>query len=79
MTLPANAYLCWNLVTCEKCGSFDRPMGYNDKQTGDFYHVCQTCDHRWVAITAEEERAAAEARMDDALNTGIYLPSRRGH
>ncbi|WP_406867105.1 hypothetical protein [Paraburkholderia fungorum] len=70
MTLPANSYLCWDHVTCEHCGSRDRPMGYNDNQSSDFYHACQKCGHRWVAITAEEERAAAEERMKDALSTG---------
>ena len=67
MTLPAGAYLCGHPETCEKCETFDRPMGYNDKQSGDFYQVCRKCGHQWVALTAEEQRADAEERMKDAL------------
>ncbi|WP_168991647.1 hypothetical protein [Paraburkholderia sp. UYCP14C] len=42
-------------------------MGYNDKQSGDFFQVCRKCGHQWVALTAEEQRADAEERMKDAL------------
>ncbi|WP_306453736.1 MULTISPECIES: H-NS histone family protein [unclassified Burkholderia] len=69
MTLPSGSYLCWDRVACKECAAVDRPMGYNDKLSGDFYHVDRTCGYQWVAITAEEEELAAEERMKDALGT----------
>lgn len=76
MTLPANSCLCWDRISCEQCGCFDRPMGYTDNRSGAFHHVCQQCGHQWVAISAEDERAAAEGRVNDALNTRRYASGR---
>ena len=73
MTLPANSCLCWDRISCEQCGCFDRPMGYTDNRSGAFHHVCQQCGHQWVAISAEDERAAAEGREPASLRRSLLL------
>lgn len=60
-------YLCAYPVTCAGCGVIDRPIGYTQPGTGDFIQRCRSCGQEWVASTAAEQFAEAEARMKEAI------------
>lgn len=47
-------------------------MGRTEPKSGDFIQRCRSCGHEWVAMSAAEQAAEAEARMEEAkevLNT----------
>lgn len=61
-----NHYICGYPEQCAKCGVTDRPIGYRDSNNGDFIQRCKACKHEWIALTAAEQLAQAEARMNEA-------------
>lgn len=72
MSNSSNEYLCAYPVTCTDCGAIDKPMGRTEPKSGDFIQRCRSCGHEWVAMSAAEQAAEAEARMEEAkevLNT----------
>lgn len=52
--------------TCHECGVIDRPLVYTSPASGDLLFRCQACGHEWVASTAAQEQANAEAWMEEA-------------
>ena len=41
-------------------------MGHTEPKSGDFIQRCRSCGHEWVARSAAEQAAEAEARMEEA-------------
>jgi len=41
-------------------------MGRTEPKSGDFIQRCRSCGHEWVAMTAAEQTAEAEAQMEEA-------------
>jgi hypothetical protein len=66
LSTNSNEYLCSHPETCTECGTIDRPVGYSDTTTGDFIQRCRSCGHAWVAMTAADQEAEADARMEEA-------------
>lgn len=66
MSNSSNEYLCAYPVTCTDCGAIDKPMGRTESQSGDFIQCCRSCGHEWIAMSAAEQAAEAEARMEEA-------------
>ena len=66
MSNSSNEYLCAYPVTCTDCGAIDKPMGRTESKSGDFIQRCRSCGHEWVAMSAAEQAAEAEARMEEA-------------
>lgn len=69
-SIPSH-YVCGYLKTCTECGAVDRPIGYTQPGTGGFIQRCRSCGHEWVALTAAEQLAEAEARMNEALEVTL--------
>lgn len=72
MSNSSNEYLCAYPVTCTDCGAIDKPMGRTESKSGDFIQRCRSCGHEWVAMSAAEQAAEAEARMEEAK--GVLKP-----
>jgi len=66
MSNNSTEYLCAYPATCMECGVIDKPIGCTESKSGDFIQRCRSCGHEWVAMTAAEQNAEAESRMEEA-------------
>jgi len=66
MSNSSSEYLCAYPATCTECGVIDKPIGRTEPKSGDFIQRCRSCGHEWVAMTAAEQTAEAEAQMEEA-------------